>query len=439
MQKTVEQIEEQLRIQRIARKELRQMKVLLSEQAGSKVKEAFLDIFRAVRLAAMDISNSLRLAIGMIFTFDPEKITKKIEAFDARRQKINAEWAPIVQRAQEAFKNADPILTMAIIGPANFLALQGIGSSLAAGKTAAEVLTATNWNELVNSFTTTLDVNQSLQQFFQKYSKNEEQRQERELNRIETGGTAGRGRGILSSLSNIFSEGAETGGTLMTEQKSESKGPSPGQKFSEEEAIDIFVKATGMDKSFEKIRKENLQNMKDTIDSIMETIAPMRSSAQLFAANDLKTFVDAFKSAKAKNPKLNDNIFNKFKDTLEKETDKLSKDPKFAEELKKSAGNQKGAATPLSPEQLKDVAGKKVFSVAKEQLDKQLADGLKNAVSAGEKAIESLKIDEDVLKKMKESPYSDAKDVAKVYEELLAVYKEIKSDFESKAKSKATK
>ena len=169
-----------LLIERTARKEIRQMRSHLAEQGGSKVKDAFLDVFRALRLAAMDISNSLRLTLGIIFTFNPEKMKKKIEAFDDRRQKINAEWKPITDRAKEAFKNTDPILTMAVMGPANFLAMQGIGAGLAAGKTAAEIVTATNWDSLINSFTVTLDLNQSMQQFFQKYSRDEERRQQRE-------------------------------------------------------------------------------------------------------------------------------------------------------------------------------------------------------------------------------------------------------------------
>lgn len=422
---TEKQIEDRLRLERTARKELRQMRSLLAEQGGSKVKEAFLDVFRALRLAAMDISNSLRLAIGIIFTFDPDKINKQIEAFDTRRQKINAEWAPIKERAREAFKNTDPILTMAVMGPANFLAMQGLGAGLAAGKTAAEIVTATNWNEITNSFTTTLDLNQSLQQFFQKYSKDEEKRQEREE---KAAGSVGRGRGVLSRLSNLFSEGESHVGTVITEQAV----PPEGQQFSEDQAIDIFTKVTGMDKGFEKIRKASLENLVETVKAIQTDIEPMRSSALLFAANDFETFQRAFAEVKSKNPKVNAAAFNKFKDVLVKETEKLSKDPKFSEELKKQAG---GSA--VTPEQTKVAAEKKVFQVTKEQFDKQLADGLGKAVKAGEDAIKKLGVDDSVLKAMKSSPYQDSRDAAKVYENLLSVYKEIKSDFESKAKSKA--
>ena len=56
MQMTAKQIENKLLIERTARKEIRQMRSHLAEQGGSKVKDAFLDVFRALRLAAMDIS-----------------------------------------------------------------------------------------------------------------------------------------------------------------------------------------------------------------------------------------------------------------------------------------------------------------------------------------------------------------------------------------------
>ena len=436
MQTNTKQIEEQLRIKRIARKEIRQMRSVLSEQGGSKVKEAFLDIFRALRLAAMDVSNSLRLTLGIIFTFDPNKIEKKIEAFDTRRQKINAEWAPIVSRAKEAFDNADPILTMAVMGPANFLTAQGIGAGLAAGKTAAEIIAAKNWNEIVNSFDVTLDVNQSLQQFFQRYSRNEEKRQREELEDVQSGGTR-RADGILGRLSRIFSEGQETEGQVILEQKSQDTPG--GSMFTPEQASSIFVKATGMDKEFEKIRKASLENLKETMASIKGQIDPMRSSAQLFAATDFESFKNAFESAKSQNPKIDITALKKFSDVLSKETEKLSKDPKFAEEIKKQIANSGKSAVQLTPDQIKVEANKKVFQVSKEQFDKQLADGLKNAVSSTESAINKLNIDDDVLKNLKKSPYKDANEVAKIYEELLSVYKEIKNDFESKAKSKVTK
>jgi hypothetical protein len=428
MQKSTVQIVEQLRTQRAARKEMRQIRAALNEQAGTKFKEAFMDVFRALRLAAMDISNALRLTIGIIFSFDPEKVKQKIEAFDTRRQKINAEWAPIKQRAMEAFDNADPILTMALMGPANFIAMQGIGAGLVAGKTAAEILAAKNWNELINSFTVTLDTDQSLQQFFQKYSANEERRQEREIE-IARGPLGVR---TLSRLSNVFSENYEPDGLRLDEQ-ADTKA---AQQFSEEQAIDIFVKATGMDKSFEKIRKENLKNLSDTIVSIMADIAPMRDSAMLFAANNLESLRKAFEAAKSKNPKINIADFNKFENTINKETEKLSKDPNFAKELVKQADSE---VAELTPEQIAAAAKEKVFRVSKEQLDKQLATGLKNAVSACEVAIKNMGIDNKVLKAMKDSQYSDAKEVAKVYEEMLSTYKEIKDDFENKAKQKTTR
>lgn len=429
MQKNAKQIEEQLRIQRIARSEVRRMKSLLSEQAGSKVKEAFLDIFRALKLAAMDISNSLRLAIGLLFTFDPAEIEKKIEAFDARRQNINAEWAPILQRADEAFQNADPILTMAVIGPANFLALQGVGVGLEAGKTAIEILAAKKWETLVNSFSVSLDLNQSMQQFFQKYSRDEERRQQRDRAAIDALRT-GRGRGVLNSLSGLFSEGVGNEGSLLTEQAAP---PTPGKMFNEKQAIEIFVKATGMDKNFEKIRKANLENLTTTMNSIRADLEPLMSSAQLFAANDAEAFKKAFDSAKAKNPKISPVAFDKFMKTLETETAKLIKDPKFLEDL-----NKKSPGIASKPDQVKIEAQKTVFDITKKEFDKQLANGLSKAVTVSDKAIKALNIDDKVLKHLKDSPYKDANETAKVYEGLLTIYKGIKSDFESKAKTKAT-
>jgi len=424
MQKTADEIIKELGVKRKMRKQLRETRSILNEEGVSFI-QSIKDVFTALKLAAMDISNVIRLAVGLFFTFDPRKIQEKINEFDSRRQKINAKWQPLMERADQAFQSADPILMMAVMGPANFIGLQGIGAGLEAGKSAAEILTATDWEELRNSFSTPLNMNQGIQQFFQNYSRMQASAQSAAVKNIS--GQPAKGRGIMAGLSRVFSEGHETKGVTLNEQAIKQKIPQ--QNFTQAQAIDIFVKATGMDKSFEEIRTQNIENLKDTINSVQEQIEPMRSSAKLFAANDVPSFEKAFQSAKSINPKLDDSILTKFKKTVSDETEKLSSNPQFIEQTKKSAG---GAA--MTPEQIKLAAQKQVFHAAKKELDKGLYDNLKKVVSVTDQAIKKLSIDNKVLDSLKKSPYDDAKQLAKIYENLLNVYKEIKNDFDTKAK-----
>jgi hypothetical protein len=428
MQRAAEDIMQELKIKRSMRRQLREMKShIISEQSssGGGFIESIKDVFRALKLAAMDISNAIRLAVGVFFTFNPEKIREKINEFDTRRQKINAQWKPLMDRADEAFRNADPILTMAVLGPANFLAMQGIGAGLETGKTAAEILTATDWEELRNSFSTPLSMNQGIQQFFQNYTRMQAAAQSAAVRNIAS--QPARGRGIMAGLSNVFSEGHETKGLTLNEQVINKKIPQ--QRFSEKQAIDIFIKSTGMDKSFESIRTQNIENLSDTINSVLEQIQPMRSSAQLFAANDMLSFERAFQSAKAANPKLDDSILTKFKKAVLDETENLSNNAQFIDQVKKASGGAQ-----VTPDKIRSEAQMQVFEAAKQELDKSLFDGLSKTVTATDEAIKKLSIDDKVLDALKKSPYDDAKQLAKVYENLLNVYKEIKNDFDTKAK-----
>jgi hypothetical protein len=155
----------------------------------------------------------------------------------------------------------------------------------------------------------------------------------------------------------------------------------------------------------------------------------MRSSAQLFAANDMLSFERAFQSAKAANPKLDDSILTKFKKAVLDETENLSNNAQFIDQVKKASGGAQ-----VTPDKIRSEAQMQVFEAAKQELDKSLFDGLSKTVTATDEAIKKLSIDDKVLDALKKSPYDDAKQLAKVYENLLNVYKEIKNDFDTKAK-----
>jgi len=422
MKKTNMSIEKTLRIERSMRKEMRQMSSLLKEQGG--VKEAFKDVFRALRLVAMDFGNVLRLAVGMLITFNPEKIKEKIRAFDERRQKINAEWAPIMDRAKDAIGSADPILSMAIIGPANYFALQGMGAGLVAGKTVAEVVTATNWDSLINSFTVTLDVNQSLQQFFQNYTRNEESRREREEEFNISSGKTTRGNSIMSRLSNLFSESTDPQDAVLLEQAA-------APKMTEKQAIDMFVKATGMDKKFKELLDAHKENLKNTLQPIAFELEPMVAVSNMFSATNLKEFNAAVKQAKSINPKLNEEPFVKFDKQVQEETKKFADNPRAVEDLKK-----KLSVTQATPEALNAEIEKIVFDTLKSEFDKKVAAAVKSARDNAKIAIDDLKIDSRTLQYMQDSTDSEIKQLAEIYKNLSKTYDTINRDFENKAKSK---
>ena len=433
MKRTAEDIALNLKIKRDMRKQIREAKAAMNEE--SKFVSAFTDVFKAMRLAAMDVGNSLRLVLGMVLTFDPNKLNDKIKAFDERRQRINAEWAPILARSKEAIRNADPILMMAIMGPANFLGAQGIAASLVAGKTAAEALTATNWDSLINSFTTTLNVNQNLQKFFANVSSSEALKQQKD---DESLGMQRQNNRTLRRLARIFSEGGYASGlaesfrtskSLIEQKRQEKEADIP--PFTEEEAANLFAEITGLDRKFEQTRKEYMASLKSTISEVLQMIDPVTASAQLFAANDMASFGQAFENAHRQNPQISMEAYKKFSKAVDDQVTKLATDSKFVDELKKKSGGKE-----FSPQDIKASAQTTAFQAAKTQFDKDLAKKLKQVVDSVGSSIKDMKIDDETFKEMQKSAYPEVKEVAGLYEKLLKSYNNIKSDFESKAKSK---
>ena len=425
MQQTTDELIAELSVKRAARRELREARThLLTERGeGGGFLAPFTDVLKVLRLAAMDISNSLRLIVSSVITFDPIKMQEKIKAFDDRRQKINNEWKPIIDSAREAIGSTDPILKMAILGPANFFALQGFGASLIAGKTVAEVVTATKWDEIINSYTVNLDTDQSINRFFQRWTErgqDDDDYEDRGGRSIGGGRSGGKPRGILGRLARLFTESVSLNEQATPDAK-------PDKELTEEEALRMFVQATGMQEAFKKLQTESLQNLRSTIEGIISDIESVAGVSQLFAASDLKQLKSAFDNVKRLNPKFDASSYDKFANTVTTESDKLMKDSKFVEKVKKELGN-----TGVTPEKIKSAADKMVFDGAKGEFDKSTANGLKKVVDSVGKAIEDLKIDADILTEMKKSSQPNVSDIAKIYEKLLGIYSGIKQDFENR-------
>lgn len=415
MHKNVEDIMLELKVKRAVRQEIREMRVLLKEDSGGFL-APFKDVLKALRLVAMDISNSLRLVISSVITFDSVKMQEKIKAFDDRRQKINTEWRPIIEAAENAIGSTDPILKMAILGPANFFALQGLGAGLVAGKTVAEVVTATNWNEIINSYSPQLDLNQSLNRFFLNWKEDAEERNDNNNDSYDSyprGDVRRKRSRTMDKLAHLFTE------SVNLQEQDEKSQP----RMTEKEAIDKFVQASGMDRAFEDLRKKSLNNLKDTCQSLLADIEPAVATSQLFAAKDVNELGKAFQLARQQNPKIDITSYDKFVKTVTDESMKLQKDKKFIDKMIKESGKQS-----LTPEELKNATDKLVFTNAKSDFDKKTVEGLKKVVNTTEESIKDLKIDNSILTEMKKNSEPESQEATKVYENLLNVYNRIKSD-----------
>ena len=148
MNKRVEQQIRYLQNKQKYEKILRERKLLREGPLFDIIGDALGDIFKSLKLVAMDISNELRwLGEQFLYRNNPEDLAQARADYKRKHDKLLKEWEPIVESSMEAVKNADPFMTIAL-SPGTFLATKGITAGVAAGKTAAEIIAAEDWESI---------------------------------------------------------------------------------------------------------------------------------------------------------------------------------------------------------------------------------------------------------------------------------------------------
>ena len=82
------------------------------------------DVFSALKLSAMDLSNGLQRIFKAIWHLgDPKKLEKDKAEYDRKKAKIYEQWKKVYGDSLQAIKSADPFLMLGM-APAAFLAIE---------------------------------------------------------------------------------------------------------------------------------------------------------------------------------------------------------------------------------------------------------------------------------------------------------------------------
>lgn len=413
-------IQARKRIEEINDRLARQKKIML-EYGGYDTglfvifKEPFSDIFSALKLSAMDISNGLQRFVKAIWHLgDPKKLAEDKKVYDQKRSILLREWEPIVKRSIDSIKSADPFLTIGLM-PHLFLATKGASAALAIAQTSAEIGFAQNWPAIRDKY----------QRWFEKSGRERDADRARgsDPSAIEAAEELTKIRKMLQDLfyGKDKSTAVKKEGLLREQSSSIDPNKDPveflRQFFEDTGMAAEFADATG------RLLKEKLELTQKSLDALEELLPLMR----LVSIQELDKFnkeLQQILTSKNLSPDLM-NDFKKMIPGIEEQAKKLAADDDFKAQISKSSKK----AEKKTDEELLKIAKDYAFTQAKENFDKKVNQQIKNFEPVLKNNDKDITIDQktlDLLKKNSENIFS-APDFLKVYDQYEKAYKEFKS------------
>ena len=210
-----------------------------ASHASAAFVKPFADVFKALKLTAMDIGNSARMMLGALLTFDNKKLQKKITDFEERRNLLRQDWAPIVGDSLKAIQTADPLLSMALM-PTAYLSAFGLAAGITTGAAATDIIAGEKWERLISklwNMPTELSALNAIKTMMQAQNEKSEK------------------SGVLKNLMKLFWKG-EKNESVLREQKEQTTYDTS----SEEVWLADFFADTGLDDTFDALAAESARN-----------------------------------------------------------------------------------------------------------------------------------------------------------------------------------
>lgn len=384
------------------------------------------DVFKAVRLSLMDIGNSVRLVLSSLYasiTRDKKWMIEAKMGFNERRQEINREWEPILERARDAIGGTDPIFRMALLGPSAFFTIEGLGLGLLAGKTAAEALSGTGWERLTNNFRTNLSGEETLNKL--RYRQREDIRQDKEFKKeiIDK----------LSKLEQLFfgksltfnaaqetekkNESRENPLSILIVEKKKEEDKEGKRETSPQDAVKIWADGTGLTASLDKTAL-NFSKEISSFEIIRES-ALKRAELMIEAASaeSFEKFIEISKKINQAGGKINTSQieaeFKKNSEEMIKERMKLL--------------SQKGQPTSAEIDQEKEKIKQALWQSMKVKTVNETVNALTEKGQDGKLIYDSaVKLDQKDLDLMKKHKDQEVRNAAEIYENNKKLYNAIK-------------
>lgn len=390
---------------------LKQNQKQLNEYAQSgfidMLREPLQDIFTSLKLTAMDISNSLQLLVKTIwFINDDEKLKEANEEYELKRSKILKDWGPVVERSMSALDNADPFMT-ALIAPQAAMISSTLRNSIAAGKNAAEIIAAEDWESIRSKINRVPDEEWGLGAMMSK-----QQDQAKETNTV------------LTNLYNLFhSQQGQAGNQNEALLREQEEGVVT--VTDPEEWLEIFFRETGIADEFADSAAELLSEKTKLAESAVEQLSQNISVMKLVAAQDFDEFKKTIEEI-VKDQNLSGESVSKFGEMipdLEEQAKQIASSESYPEELSKALGK---APEEITKDELEKNAMNFVFSKSKEGFDENTKKSLDPQVAALKDIHKDVELDQETLGliKKKQGDLFSAPSFLEVYSRYQNLYKE---------------
>ena len=373
------------------------------------ISEPLKDIFTSLKLTAMDISNSLQLFLKTIwYVRDPEKLKEANEEYELKRSKILKDWGPVVERSMDALNNTDPFLTM-MIAPQATMVSSTLRAGIAAGKNAAEIIAAEDWESIRSKINRVPDEEWGLGALMSKQKD-----QAKETNTV------------LTNLYNLFHsqqappQAAQNESLLREQNEKEQTAITDPQEW-----LEIFFRETGIADELTDAGAEVLMEKtvlaKDAVEQLSQNIAVMK----LIAANNFEEFTQTISEIMTDQNLSNESV-NQFKEMipmLEDQAKQIASNSSYAEEL---SSVLKKPVEEISNDELQTNAMNFVFMKAKEQFDEQNKKSMGPQIKILEEIHDAIYLDQEtlLLVNQRKNDLFSAPDFLKVYSQYENLYKE---------------
>jgi len=346
----------------------------------------FADVFKALKLTAMDIGNSARLVLGTLLSFSPEALKKTRDKFVERRGLLRAEWDPIVKDSLDSIKSADPLLALFLM-PQVYLASLGMAAGVTTGKSVAEVLSGERWKRLIERLERMPN---------EKYALNK-------ILGLLDEKKVDKDKGILGKLSKLFfSE------SVLREQqeKEKTKTATKYDTSSEDAWLKSFFADTGLNVTFDNLVTESAKNHLSITKEVAATARRAEVGALLVAATNPEDFkavlIKATKNGilEAANVKELSGVLSQ----IEQQAGKLVASEEFRKKMAKIKNTE---VDQLNDNDVKRSAQQAAFNAGKTDFNQQAVNGsgetqgIQALLEEVKKGLETISLDNETLLQMK--------------------------------------
>ena len=383
--------------------------------------EPFANVFKALKLTAMDFSNITKMILGTLvgtFLNDYKQIAKVRQSYQSRRSRLRNEWESIVESSAAAISSSDPLLTL-MLAPNVYMATKAVQAGVKGGKTATEIIVSEKWDQLVDDFRSIPDEKWGIAALYKKSQEQENGKAEKKP-----------GSEVFSALEKLFYGSTRKDESRLRSKKvlleDESQQKDNSLPTDAKEWLSQLFSDTGLDAYFDENVAEIAydrfvltKNASDAIEEVNAVIAIVAAKTIDEMQKVISEMGSSTASAKTKTA---------FSNVIQK-IDQQAKSLAANEEFKKTAAEQvKKDPSQISEQEYLKAARNAVFAKSKINLDTELMNKVLPVINEIEQTQKVVSIDENTLALLnKKTEIPEVADLLDIYNREKKLYNNLKA------------